>query len=281
MSVSPTSIQSGFARSRSEAEFPRLFPDAGWWCPSLNPPGGARLHDLSGRQNWGTLTNMANNDWVVSGGRGALDFDGTNDYVAFAKNPIDATLQTNYTITAWVRKSSGNAGSILSQYTSVTNHRLIRIFAYGATEFAYYASTSAGGFQRVAYSSVPTLGQLHFLSVVVSGPLSGPTCRLGLNGSEQSFSLSALSSTPDTSVPIYLSCTNASAGGAPAEFASFAAYDDLRIYNRALTAQEVRQLYQLGRGNMPRIRHRRYSVEEAGFKAYWANRRSRIIGAGI
>jgi hypothetical protein len=265
-----TSVHSGFARSPSEAMFPRLFPDAGWWCPSLNPAmGGTRLWDLSRGQNWGTLTGMANDDWVVNGGKGALDFDGTNDYVAFAKNPIDATLQTNYTITAWIRKSSGNNGSILSQYTSVTNHRLIRIFAYGATEFAYYASTSAGGFQRVAYSSVPTLGQLHFLSVVVSGPLSGPTCRLGLNGSEQSFSLSALSSTPDTSVPVYLSCTNLS--GTPAEFARFAAYDDLRIYNRALTAGEVRQLYQIGRGNMPLRRRRRYTEQAGG------NRRRRVL----
>jgi hypothetical protein len=219
-------------------------------------------------------------DWVASGGKLALDFDGSNDYVLFAKNPIEATLQNNYSMTAWVRKASGNTGAILSQYSFITSHRLIRIFVYGATEFAYYASTAAGTFQRVAYSTVPTLGQLHFLSVVVSGPDSSPTCRLGLNGVEQSFSLSALSATPDASVPIYLGCTNSNNN--PSEFSSFTAYDDLTIFNAPLTPNEVREIYRLGRGfgvfPEPDFDE---GFAAAGFKAYWARRQSQLIGGGV
>jgi hypothetical protein len=218
-------------------------------------------------------------DWVTSGGKLALDFDGSNDYVSFAKNPIEATLQNNYSMTAWVRKASGNDGSIISQYTSISGHQLIRIFAYGATEFAYYASTAAGGFQRVAYSTVPTLGQLHFLSVVVSGPDSSPTCRLGLNGVEQSFSLTALSATPNASVPIYLGCANS--GGSPSAFASFTAYDDLTIFNAPLTANEVREIYRLGRGYGVFPEPDLDEGFAAGFKAYWARRQSQLIGGGV
>jgi hypothetical protein len=218
------------------------------WCTSWTGNTGLQFPSTMGR-NHGVLTNFANNGndaYVASPDRLALGFDGFNDYVSFAKNPIGATLQNNYSMTVWVRKASGNNGAIISQYTSTTAHRLIRILAYGATEFAYYSSTAAGTFQRVAYSTIPTLGQLHFFSVVVSGPDSSPTCRLGLNGVEQTFSLSALSATPDASVPIYLGCTNS--GGSPAEFASYAAYDDLTIFNAPLTASEVRFIYEQGRG---------------------------------
>jgi hypothetical protein len=58
--------------------------------------------------------------------------------------------------------------------------------------------------------------------------------------------------------------------------------DDWRLYLRALTPADVRQLWQLGRGNMPIVRKRRYTEEAAGgFKAYWANRRSQLIGGGV
>jgi hypothetical protein len=57
--------------------------------------------------------------------------------------------------------------------------------------------------------------------------------------------------------------------------------DDIRIYNRALTAGEVSQLWQIGRGNMPLRRRRRYTQQAAGFKAYWARRQSQLIGGGV
>lgn len=58
-----------------------------WWCPSLDTAGNGTttLTDLSASGYNGTLTNMdAATDWVAdtdSGGVRALDFDGSNDYV--------------------------------------------------------------------------------------------------------------------------------------------------------------------------------------------------------
>jgi hypothetical protein len=58
--------------------------------------------------------------------------------------------------------------------------------------------------------------------------------------------------------------------------------DDVIFYNTALTANEVREIYRLGRG---------YGVfpepdfdegfAAAGFKAYWARRQSQLIGGGV
>ena len=55
----------------------------GAWCPSLGATG-FRLLDRSGRNNHGTLTNMASTAWTTSGGKGALDFDNTDDRVDFS-----------------------------------------------------------------------------------------------------------------------------------------------------------------------------------------------------
>ncbi len=65
---------------------------AGLWLPVLGAVGGQRLTDLTQR-NDGTLTNMdPPTDWLSAsrsypGGWGALDFDGTDDYVRFPVPP--------------------------------------------------------------------------------------------------------------------------------------------------------------------------------------------------
>ena len=52
----------------------------GLWL--FNENGGTVLHDISGNRNDGTLTNMdPSSAWVGSPNGGALDFDGTNDYL--------------------------------------------------------------------------------------------------------------------------------------------------------------------------------------------------------
>ena len=272
MSVNPTSIQSGFARSRSEALFPRLFPDAGWWCPSLNPPGGTRLHDLSGRQNWGTLTSMANDDWVVSVGRGALDFDGSNDGVL--TNSAPAITTNAVTVCTWLNPSRLTRGDLVTRWvggaSSGDQFNLLYGLTSGKPQF-YVAFGPSGGTNSGTGSATMAIGRWHF----VTGIWTGSACEVYLDGVFQSRSTTAgtLRTTAGSQFSIG---RNLSTDGY-----TQGQLDDIRIYDRALSASEVRQLYQLGRGNMPRIRQRRYTEEAAGFKAYWANRRSRIIGAGI
>jgi hypothetical protein len=48
--------------------------------------------------------------------------------------------------------------------------------------------------------------------------------------------------------------------------------DDWRLYLRSFTPGEVRQLWQIGRGNMPLRRRRRYTEQMAG-----GNRRRRVL----
>ena len=256
-----TSVHSGFARSASEAMFPRLFPDAGWWCPSLNPAmGGTRLWELSGRQNWGTLTNMANDDWVTSGGKGALDFDGSNDHVASMGN---ITISPSRTVSLWFQSTSTTA----------------------AEKWLFGANPGSGGtaFGILQISGIVYVTQFgDSMNSVVSysdgvwhncvALHTGSAWSLFLDG--RSVATKTMTTNPTAST---INLGRNPFGGAnpfPGQL------DDIRIYSRALTAGEVRQLYQIGRGNMPLRRRRRYTEQMAGFRAYWARNNSRLIGAG-
>lgn len=248
----------------------------GWWCPSVGATG-FRLLDRSGRNNHGTLTNMANDDWVVNGGKGALDFDGSNDYVTGPGN--------NQPIRAWSfwckPASTVNASSA---YQAVFQTRLGSSFNYyiffgpatalianeyitlADTATVYRASVADGG-------SLPSTEWSH-LAIVESGSVHA----IYVNGVRKTVTLNSTS----TGTPIFnalrIGCVDGDGSGPRAFYSG--QLDDIRIYNRALAATEVRQLYQIGRGNMPLRRRRRYTEQAAGFKAYWARNRSSIIGAG-
>jgi hypothetical protein len=225
----------------------------GAWCPSFTGATGLQLADISGQANHGVLIGMdPGTDWVASGSGLALDFDGVNDATTLPiVNPL-SSLQVPMTITAWCLKSSGANGSLFTQYSKITSHRLIKLAGYGTGEFSYYCSKSDGTYTRVAYSVVPTLGRLNFLTWTIDGSISSPIVRLGWDGREESFTPPALSSTPDTSVGIAIAANYAgqqstSGPGVLGEYNAIR-LDDIRVYNRALSPSEIQLLYTGGRG---------------------------------
>jgi hypothetical protein len=237
----------------------------GWWCPSIDATGGILL-DRSGRNNHGALTNMdPATDWVVSGGKGALDFDGSNDFVS-AEIPL---LSGSLSFSLWVRGVAGNAS---------TNYiASIPIVSAGSNGVDFKDPTNAqanlalvGSFVTIN-SGVDIRGSWNHL---VLGYRSGLAFFFvnGILVGSQSWpnGISSLSSRQ-----LNLGRFGAFGSHSPVQI------DDVRLYSRGLTDGEIRQLYQIGRGNMP-LRRRRRGVEQAagGFKAYWARNNSRLIGAG-
>jgi hypothetical protein len=261
--VFQTTIQSGFARSRSEALFPRLFPDAGWWCPSLQSPGGTRLHDLRGG-NWGTLTNMTPaSDWAVDGGKGALDFDGSNDHVLIPRSGVGLT---QFSLFFWARPlgSVATQQGIFQWANSLTSPApFVLITRQSGSVTRFYAN---GGYRQTV-TTPSDWAQYGFA-------YSAGVWRFFLNGLQVGSHTGGLAGQA-TAANLYLGN-------------GFAAYfqgqiDDARLYSIGLDALDCMQLYRLGRGNMPMVRKRRYAEQEAaaGFKAYWARRQSQLIGGGV
>jgi hypothetical protein len=77
------------------------------WSPSLGPTGGT-LHDVSGRHNNGTLTDMdPATDWVVDEKGYSLEFDGSSHYVPFpTTTSSDFMLQQPATISCWAKRGA-------------------------------------------------------------------------------------------------------------------------------------------------------------------------------
>lgn len=231
----------------------------GCWCPSARGSFGYRLPDLSGYGNHGTLTNMdPGTDWVPSGGKLALDFDGSNDGVSVGSFNMNTLNNSNNCVSLWLNPTTTNTIS--------------RPFAVGefGTGFALRFN-----FQNLEF----TFGGTAVLSVSMdNASYAGKwTHILGVadnSGARLFFNGVQVGTRSDT-----VGITKTIGLGIGYRFGVNSDYftgqlDDVRIYNRALTPQEIRLLYTGGRGIglMPeRIKHRRKTTASA------SNRRRRLI----
>jgi len=100
----------------------------GYW--KFNESSGILAHDSAGTCDLPLIGGMTDDDWVTSGAfcgpRNALDFDGTNDYVAVADaNSLDLT--SNYTLECWFKADGfGGLRGLISKYqTSGANGYLL------------------------------------------------------------------------------------------------------------------------------------------------------------
>jgi hypothetical protein len=241
-------------------------------CPSLGATG-FRLQDRSGRNNHGTLTNMASTAWTTSGGKGALSFDGANDNVT---TNVPGVITVGRAVSVWFLSSAtysnGNYGFLVRWGTAAN------FPADSGKDFSVAFGTDANfGNSGIGISQYGD-------SVGVTGFNDG-NWHHGVFmsfGTLYSIFVDGLLRNTKTMV------TNATAGvvsigTAYGGFFFNGQLDDMRIYNRALTAPEVRQLYIGGRGFglLPERPRHRSKAAAAAFKAYWARRQSQLIGGGV
>lgn len=236
--------------THDESEYPHLWRGVvGSWAPCLGP-SGTRLHDHSGRANWGTLTNMdPATDWVVNGGQYALDFDGVNDSVL---SSLSVSTPQQLTIEGWVRTSASTRSGIITigiggdcVYMDVLATGVLRC-AIEKTAGASYifrdssASVSGQGWKHVAMTATPSA-----LNVFVDGR----------NVTTGGGSIGTITAIAGGTVQL--------GNGFASPYGGFLAglLDSFTIANRVRPIAEIAELYQIGRGGMyvPRRRRRAYS----------------------
>ena len=185
---------------------------------------GTSLADLSGNSNGGTISGAA---WTTGHAGGALSFDGVNDIVNV---PDSSSLDvTQVTVEAWVRPTS-----LGGQWRTVALKEKTGQMAY-----ALYAGTNAGGASghvNVSGSSdvfvqnasiLPTNAWTHLASTY-----NGSKIRLYANGVQVASKA--------VTGPIVITGQALKIGGNTVWDEWFAGkIDDLRIYNRALTAAQI------------------------------------------
>lgn len=262
--------------THDESEYPELWDGCiGAWAPCLGPTG-TRLHDLSGRSNWGTLTSMdAATDWVVDGGRFGLDFDASNDYINLGTAQF-VTIGQPYTL-SWWEKITSSANTYQSRF-SLSAGGTIRLAvlrtkdaSYSPLAFGYAPGTGAQSTVPSAPSVVSSAGVWnHF---VISAQSFGQTIAdlCVVNGRSLTVGFPA---------PGLVSLPNNGFGWDGVDGGAEAIIDDVRLYSRKLTIAECRLLYSGGFGRgiayTPSRRRKAYFLGPA-FNPAWARGANQFV----
>ncbi|MDO8668626.1 MAG: LamG domain-containing protein [bacterium] len=211
----------------------------GWWTfdgkdtPWTSATAATTL-DKSGNGNTGTLTNMAQATSPVAGKIGqGLKFDGTNDYVN-AGTPASLSLTSQVTVGVWIKASSANPSG------------------YGV---AYVIKGTPGG-SAPGYGIIQSGGSYATLQIqgtnlnsnfsgydnkwhYVVGTYDGSNMRIYVDGVQKN-SVGKTGAMDTTGYNFHIGTRSS----VPTYFQGL--LDDVRIYNRVLSATEITQLYNFG-----------------------------------
>jgi len=224
-----------------------------WWLALPGTMGGARLMDIVNpgpNGNHGTLTNMnPQTDWVGSnrlGSWGALDFDGSNDYVN-VPHRADLNIRTDITLAAWVNINTlgafdtflnkgdlGGAGNVTYGFQKKNTD----VFTF------FHTIGDTGQFTN----SITTLDADTWYHLVATVD-AADECRLYLDGVEDVNG--NVGSRPSNTTILTVGARDL---GATQNWPGL--IDDVRINNRALSANEVAWLYQLSQQGYPGLLNR-------------------------
>ncbi len=223
----------------------------GYWSMDGNDIdwGTQQIVDRSGYYATGTISNIATTSRVVVGKRGqALDFNGTNALITTSNITATDNLGA-LTVSAWIYPRSigeGSRGRIVDKAdaTTPTNGWLFVLTNNaGANQLGFivdYAGTNLS--YDVAANSI-TLDQWQHVVVTWNGnanPASN-NVRISVNGS----SVSSVTATAGTSGRVDDATQVVKIGNDKSLARTFDGYiDDVRIYNRVLSDNEIDLLYQ-------------------------------------
>lgn len=255
----------------------------GAWCPSLGATG-FRLQDRSGRNNHGTLTNMVSTSWVTSGGKGALDFDNSDDFVNVGAGNL-LLSDSGFSVTGWFNvRSTSSWRSFASKVNANNTNRQMFLGingGFGPPTAGLSFFTNSAGSGSIGTSAL-TVNRWYFFSATHIGSSATANNLFVFSQDGGSEAMTRFSGNGGI---------DADSGVNPIRIGRFhdaspltmdGQLDDIRVYNRALTAPEIRQLYVGGRGfGLIPERPRRRGTAAAAFKAYWARRQSQLIGGGL
>ena len=212
----------------------------GWWTmDGADVVNGVAL-DKSGNNNNGNLINIATTTFYKPGKIGqAFNFDGVDDYVSIVSNPV-SSFSNPISVCAWVLNNNptingtgdfdqtilklyGDASNSLRFFDSVTSRKLVFAYKSGGVNTSIISSSAVfiqNQWTHVCYTYNGTNKILYANGATVSS-IAGPTY--------YSYGVGNYIGT--------MTSTGGNWGGK---------VDDVRIYNRALSATEVRQLYNMG-----------------------------------
>lgn len=195
-------------------------------------------YDASGNGNSGTLTNGPTWQSGTNCKAGnCLSFDGTDDYVIVGNDKFK--YQDNFSVSAFFKITSlpSNGGVCASRHPIIYNHDYgynLLVNNIGRVAWQIYNTSSLN---KTVQSLSSVVGASYFHAV---GIKNGTTITLYINGVFQGENVLTSNSVYYTSHPFVVGGF-AFCGGQ--RFYTTGTLDEVRVYNRALSAQEVLDMY--------------------------------------
>ena len=215
----------------------------GYW--GMGEGAGQYAYDGSGNNNTGTLGSGSNPDssdptWTTGKVGGALSFDGVNDYVNAGTGASLNITGSQLTLEAWVKigswAGSGGYATIIENYKAATGGYLIE--RESNNNWLLFSLYTANGWAPCYSSSAVLLENTWYH---IAGVFNGTSMILYINGVSKAtcnFAATTIGSSPN---PVII-------GGRVVAGNNFnGLIDEPRIYNRALSAEEIRYHYNRGR----------------------------------
>ena len=257
------------ARRASESEYPEDWAGlvASW---SAIEGGGRTAFDFSGRGRHGTLS--TGTTWSTGKAGHALSFGGVGDSVALNSSAI-LTAQPKASLAAWIWSNSVHFGAIYSE--DVVDGIIHGLYTDVSNQITAVISQSNSAFQ---YTTGPAIsaGAWYFVSLVLDALT--PIIRLYLNGVQVATN-TAWNGTFRTGV----ATVNIGDFTNPGTFGWDGLIDDVRVYSRALTASEIRAMYDRGPKShlIPRRRRSSFGVTLSAGGVWVPINQSIMVGGGI
>lgn len=225
---------------------------AGYW--KLDDGSGTSATDSSTNGNTGTLTSGPT--WSTGQIGGAVTFDGVDDYID-TDNGSSLDSMSEYTYAAWIYPTSAD-GFIIAKASNGGGSSGFRLTS--STLQGWRANFSNWAAARSTSSTTVSLNTWSHV-VMTYSHTGDKKHRIYLNGvevvySEQDINPAGLD--PDSDYDFWIGRKQGSNEMVDVPFTGN--IDDARIYNRALSADEVGQLYRL---NSP-------TGVDTGLKGYWS-----------
>ncbi len=224
----------------------------GWW--KYDAGSGSTAVDSGSGGNDGTLTNSPS--WVTGMiGPYALTFDGSTNYVQIVSTPSSFDfLNTTFSVACWFKTTTSAAGVIISKggnggATATSNGWAVRVNdnSEPGTVRAFLKDNAGGGGLAIGRNSTNTGtcdGNWHHVVAVFTTDTStqaGNTADVYVDG-VLSNGTSANNGAPYAGSPADIAVGVRSVTATPNNFFA-GSVDDVRIYNRRLTAADVTALY--------------------------------------
>jgi len=219
----------------THGNLPSITNLVGYW--PFNETSGTNAPDLSGNGNDGTLVNMEDADWVDGVVGKCLGFNGINEYVNFG-DVLDVT--TDFTIVFWFKAGATGAAQGLITKGEHANSSAwgCELAASGQLVFGgrNYSSGSLGITRAAITSETFSSGVFYNVAFTYNGG-SENKGNIYVNGVKQALSQELVYTLRGNSYPLRIAIY--SDGSKPFN----GLIDEVRIYDTALTASEIKALY--------------------------------------